>query len=177
MGRAAVLVDDHDFRLYRIGNEAELVGVVMQAGFFFRRGGFVPIFDARMQFDRAYPGDAFFVFRHVADRLVAIRDDVKASARGEEQKREHVAARNGRDESFFRVDIRWIGMRNGHDGRARGGGHGQAPVERPGVFTRVFPVDEVASGKTPIDGGFVLGHESLRYLGTFQMSFVPELAQ
>lgn len=97
----------------------------------------------------------------MANGFVAVRIDLESCARGDEQEGEHMAARNGGDESFFGVDIGGIGMGNGDDGGGRGGGNGQTAVEGPGVFARVLAVEEVASGKTPIDDCKVVGHVEL----------------
>lgn len=141
---------------------------MVQVVFFFGRGRFVTIFDDRMQLDEAHPRNPFFVLRHVAHRFVAVGIHLKTAAGGEIQKCEHVAARNGRDERFFGIDIRRIGMRCGNDRRGRGGWYGKTSVEGPGVFAGVFSVDEVTSGKTPFDDCLVVGHDDFV---TFSVSF------
>jgi hypothetical protein len=103
--------------------------IVMQKLFFLRGRRSLPIFDDRMQFHEAHPWNPLFVLRHVPNRFVPIRFDLKTFFRGQIQKREHVTARYGRYERFFRIHIRRIGMRNRNDQRGRGRRNGKTSVE------------------------------------------------
>jgi len=54
------------------------------------------------------PRHAYFIFGHHSNRFILIAVYLKSLFGRQIKKREHVAARNGRDEDSFGINMRWI---------------------------------------------------------------------
>lgn len=116
---------DSNLGLNRISNEALLVGEMVQMVLLGRVRNFgAAVGDARVQCDGAHPWDSFFILGCDADCLILITVQLEALPGGQKDKREHVTARNGGDESFFGINIGRIGPRRGHHRGCRRGGDG-----------------------------------------------------
>src|SRR5689334_3022378 len=112
--------------------------------------------DAGMERYSADPRDAMRVLAEHTDRLVLVALDLEALALGREEKRQHMAARDGRHEGFFRIDAGGIRPRLRNDGRRRRGRDGHAAIEAPRVLSRVLALAEVLAGALPRDRRAVL---------------------
>jgi len=84
---------------------------------------------------------------------------VKPSLAAERQKKEHVAAGNGRDKGFLRIDARGIGKRQPHHMRRGGSMDARAAIECPFVRATIAVVEEAfVALSRPADGGFTIDH-------------------
>src|SRR5690606_4474763 len=136
--------------LDRVGDEALLVGGMMQAlELRRRRPAIAAEGDLGAQGDHRHGHPALFVFLHDAHGCIGIAVHHEALLRRERQEKQHMAARQGRDERLLRIHRRRVGQRRPHDLRRRGGRHLDAAVEPPRMAAAVAIVQKVLPATLP----------------------------
>lgn len=143
-----------NFRFDGVRDEALFVGEMVEVFEFGSGGALVAgVSDPGIQGDVAHPRNTTFVFGHRSNGCVMVFFNLKALAIRNEEKGEHVTARDGGDECFFRVDVGCVGPGKWDAGGRRRSGDGHAAIKRPGVFAGVFALQEVvARAVFPGDG-------------------------
>ena len=145
-----------NFRFHGVGEEAFLVGLVMEFGEFFR-GDLDSLCEGRfwVEFDSGEDGLSALAFFQESDGVVGVglEGELLKGAEGEES--EHVAAGKG-------ADVGLLGIRQFRGAEVLGGGGGldaDSVAEVEGVIAGVFLIAEGAAVAIPGEGNTVIGHD------------------
>ncbi len=146
---------DADFSCHRVSDKALVVRLIVQpVEVCLRRLLGAAVGNIRVQFDTRDGELAVGVLFKLPDCVVLVAVDDKTPVRRQREKRQHMAARQRRDERRLGIDALRIAQIRGRGGTE----HLDAVVEPPHVVEAVILIAEVGAIARPFDAGFVFRH-------------------